>query len=536
MGFVIQERGFAHVFAGLRIVADAGAFSHFAFALRYTELRRFSARRLYNVGTDRGAQKKQNPPRACMRTFLSLFPASSSVALIACAALFQGCGFEYRWECKGPFEMSGAIRHILVDPVEGHRLYAAAENGGLWVLDDYREKEKGWRPLTDNLATFQVNDARVTPGARPLQMRGIAKSSVNPDYIVTANATGFVYHSKDHGRTWSKVTDHNFEYIRRILIAEGETQIRGNFGPRKLKETKLWIACSRGLFRIRLINDVLNSVDQLYPQTTSTQAQTADVLDAVRNPVNDDLYVGVRGQGVWKRPGSPTDPADAWTLSADWATADFSDFESAMIKLAITPDGSRLVAKFGRNVLVNDAAGASTGWTVASQVPFGDDVGGSDIGYRGNYQPSPTPGEWTHAVAISPTDRNVILVGQAALFVTTTGGQPGPAGAAAWTEVQRPGHEDIQSLAFAPDGASLFIANDGGVYRHPVPVPTGNVWPTDLNVKLTTAQFYRVGLNGSVAVGNADHQGLWGASRTTLCPPTRRRRAGSSFSSTMNIC
>ena len=246
----------------------------------------------------------------------------SSVALIACATLLQGRGFEYRWESKGPFEMSGAIRHILVDPGQSHRLYAAAENGGLWVLDDYREKEKGWRPLSDNLATFQINDVHDAPEARALQMRGIAKSSVNPDYIVTANAAGFVYHSKDHGRTWRKVTDQYFGYIRRILIAEGETQISDSFSnPRKLKEKKLWIACSLGLFRIRLINDVLNSVDQLYPQKTSTQAQTADVLDAVRNPVNDDLYIGVRGQGVWKRPGSPADPADAWTLSANWATA-----------------------------------------------------------------------------------------------------------------------------------------------------------------------------------------------------------------------
>src|SRR5436190_13309356 len=83
------------------------------------------------------------------------------------------------------------------------------------------------------------------------------------------------------------------------------------------------------------------------------------------------------------------------------------------------------------------------------------DVGGSDAGYRGNY--SGVTGEWCHAIAISPKDRNVIAVGQGALFVTTTGGQPGPAGAAAWTAVRRPGHEDIQSLAFAPDGASLFI-------------------------------------------------------------------------------
>src|SRR6185436_18714999 len=96
------------------------------------------------------------------RTFLSLFRAVSwprhlrylnLVVLIASAGTIQGC-FKYRWESKGPFEMSGAIRHILVDPVNDHRLYAGAENGGLWVLDDDRHRENGWRPLTDNLETL----------------------------------------------------------------------------------------------------------------------------------------------------------------------------------------------------------------------------------------------------------------------------------------------------------------------------------------------------------------------------------------------
>ena len=88
------------------------------------------------------------------------------LALIALVLLADGC-FTYRWETKGPFEMSGAIRHLLVDPTNSHRLYVGAENGGLWVLDDDRHPENGWRPLSDGLES--------------LQMRGIAKSSVNPD-------------------------------------------------------------------------------------------------------------------------------------------------------------------------------------------------------------------------------------------------------------------------------------------------------------------------------------------------------------------
>ena len=201
----------------------------------------------------------------------------------------------------------------------------------------------------------------------------------------------------------------------------------------------------------------------------------------------------------------------------------FGDPLSPMIKLAIMPDGSRLVAKFGRNVIVNDADGASIGWTPVSAVNFVDgngnaEVGGSDIGYRGNY--SGVGGEWAHAIAISPTDRNVIAVGQADLFISSSGGQPGPGGQPAWTAASS-GHEDIQSLAFSADGNSLFIANDGGVFQ--LPVPPGNASPKDLNTKLTTAQFFRVGLNGKVAVGNADHQGIWGTTDIEASPVVWKR-------------
>lgn len=400
------------------------------------------------------------------------------LAWIALALLAAGC-FTYRWETKGPFEMSGAIRHLVLDPVNPHRLYAGAENGGLWVLDDDRHPENGWRPLSDRLES--------------LQMRGVAKSSVDSNYLVAANAAGFVYLSKDHGASWAKITTQNFSYIRQILIAEGLTQVPAGNYTRLAKETRIWVAGRLGLFRIHLINDALDAVDKLYPQTA---AQEPDVLDAIRNTLNDDLYIGVRRKGVFKRDGIPANPADAWKESAKWA--DFGDNQSDMIKLAMTPTASRIVAKFGRNVILNDSAGASGSWTATSAVPF-EDSGGSDIGYRGNY--SNRIGEWTSAIAISPTDKNVIAVGQSPLFLSTNGGGD-------WTEVKA-GHEDQQRLAFSPDGTSLFIANDGGVFRRALSAAADHQ-PTGLNVKLTTAQFYRVGLNGQVAVGDADHQGIWG--------------------------
>jgi hypothetical protein len=43
-GFLIQQRVFALVFTALRTVADARCFSHFVFAPRCADLRRFAAK------------------------------------------------------------------------------------------------------------------------------------------------------------------------------------------------------------------------------------------------------------------------------------------------------------------------------------------------------------------------------------------------------------------------------------------------------------------------------------------------------------
>jgi len=286
-------------------------------------------------------------------------------------------------------------------------------------------------------------------------------------------------------------------------MTEGLTRIKAGNYTRLAKETKLYIACRRGFFQIRLVNDNFDSVTKLFPKGRNE----ADVLDAIKHPALPGVfYIGVRGQGVWH---SEND-GDVWSLSADSAT--FGDSGSPMIKLATDRSGARIVAKFGRNVVKNDAAGDPSAWVATTSVGFSDrDDGGSDIGYRGNY--SGTRGEWTHAVAVHPTNPDVIAVGQTALFISENGGS-------SWTQVGA-GHEDMQSLAFSPDGDRLYVANDGGVFFRTLGTADDIVdeATVSLNTRLTTMQFYRVGVQGNIAVGDADHQGIRGTANLNAETP-----------------
>lgn len=414
--------------------------------------------------------------RSCTRQVQTCAALAGTLALSACK-------FAYTWRSLGPFETSGVVRHLIVDPVRAQRLYAASENGGLWVLDDATNPAAGWRPLSDNLEN--------------LQMRGVAKSSVDSAYIVTANALGFVYHTRDHGGTWSRILDQSFSYIRRLLIAEGLTRIPAGNYTRLAKETTVLVAGRTGLHRLRLVNNQFDRVDTLFPRLP---AHGPDVLDLARDPVNPQLfYIGVRNQGIWRT----GDAGENWQLVATWAA--FGDPNSAMIKIAT--NGQRVVAKFGGNILVHDAGGDSVTWRATNAVGFADD-GGSDIGYRGNY--SAVRGEWVHAVAIHPSDTSVIAIGQAGLVLTEDGGST-------WVG-RASGHEDIQALAFSPDGARLYIANDGGVWTGRV-IGDSLAGLVSLNTRLTTLQFYRAAKNGSAVIGNADHQGIRGTRNIEANPP-----------------
>ena len=405
--------------------------------------------------------------------------AKVSVVLVVCT----GCTYRYHWVSLGPFETSGAIRHIMVDPANSNRLYAAAENGGVWVLDDVNETDAGWRPLSDQLEN--------------LQMRGIAKSSLDANYIVTANALGYVYHTTNHGQTWERVTNQNFGYVHRILIHEESATISVGSPPKLVhaRVTLLWLAARTGLYRIRLIDHRFEDIVELWPANDATRPK--DVLDVVRDPSDPTiLFIGVRNSGVW----STINGGESWSLSADWAT--FGDSNSQMIKLAA--NDSRVVAKLGRNVIINDIAGDSSSWVSTTPVEW-NDSGGSDIGYRGNY--SGRPGEWTHAIAIHPSDADTLVAGQLLLFLSTDGG-------VSWQPISG-GHEDTQSLTFSPGGDRLYIANDGGVFQFLM----SDASLIGLNKRLTTIQFYRVGINGAVAVGNADHQGIRGTANINASPP-----------------
>lgn len=406
------------------------------------------------------------------------------------------------WECVGPFEIIGTEdevfnrgigcgKHLAIDPSNHRRVYAAGVHGGLWVLNGAdRWPESTWRPLTDQL--------------EGLQMRAIAVAPSDPLNLYVGNGLGFVYRSRDRGASWSRTSNTNFAFIRRILVHASTPET-------------LFVASNSGFY---LSPDGGASWNQLLDPATFP---APDTLDAIMDPDDSSiLYIGVRGQGVFKT----FDSGQNWQTVLPFAAA--AQANRQMIRLALghrNADASlqtdldrTLAVKFGREVFVSSDGGRTQPQSRGQRGGSGGSTARSDRGAFG--------GEWCNVVAIDPINSAIILAGQQDLFKTTDGGATwrritGNDSTTAPDGLGNPGrliHEDFQDIRFDLEVPGLaYIACDGGVYVYKdgrVDDPVGGNVNTETfeerNLKFTTSQFFRVAVQGDLAVGNLDHNGLKG--------------------------
>ena len=378
-----------------------------------------------------------------------------------------------RWETVGPIDLSGCIKQVVVDPSDSNRIYAAAANGGVWVLDSISGyPTTNWRPLTDELEN--------------LQMRAVAVARSDPQILYAANGLRYLYRSPDRGVSWSRTSNTDLGEVRKILVHPSNPQT-------------VIVASHHGLY----ISFAGGGAG------TWTLSHAGDVLDAVMDPLDSSIiYIAERGVGIRKTTTMGFGP-DPWPIVLNWSRA--TSPSSSMIKIALgyrNADGSlqfdsnrTIAAKLGSEVFTNQRGGRDSGTDWQSRGARGGN------GY----------GDWCHAIAVDPFNPNVILAAQQELFRTDNGGT-------SWSQratYYKP-HEDQQSIAFDPNNSGVvYLANDGGVFRS---TDGGQVWYVEragaINVadeiaarrslvrRLITAEFYRVGVQGNHAVGNLYHSGI----------------------------
>jgi photosystem II stability/assembly factor-like uncharacterized protein len=128
------------------------------------------------------------------------------------------------WVSRGPSNVSGRTRAVLVDPddPDHNTWYAGSASGGIWKTTDGGQS---WRALTEELPNLATST--------------LAMSEANTDVIYAGTGEGFggvgmvagagIFKSTDKGETWEQLPstagDINFEYVNRLLVNPANEQI-----------------------------------------------------------------------------------------------------------------------------------------------------------------------------------------------------------------------------------------------------------------------------------------------------------------------
>lgn len=360
----------------------------------------------------------------------------------------------------------GRINVVAFDPSNDNTLYVGAPAGGLWKSTT---GGSNWTPLTDGTAFWGVSGICVDP------------FNVNTIYILTGDGDGGssrsagVWKTTNGGTTWA-ATGLSINYVTsstdgyKLLMDPSNNSV-------------LYAVMTNGLFKTTDAG------------VTWTNMIAGSFRDMEFRPGNSNTLYLSDGNTVRRS----LDAGVTWTTVYTVASAN-------RIALAVTPaDPNYVYALAGPNNGtgafrgVHRSVDGGTTWTVQSTTPniLGYDPAGNDASNQSWYD---------LALAVSPTNRDVIHTGGVNVWTSTNGGATMTI-QSYWIEGSvgyQYTHADIHELVYR--GNNLYCGSDGGVYRT---TNGGTTW-TDISPGLGITEWYRFGgtpQNASLYIGGAQDNG-----------------------------
>jgi len=370
------------------------------------------------------------------------------------------------WSLVGPIGAptggnAGRINRVVIDPVTTTTVYACAPAGGLW-----KSTNSGgtWNIIasTDALASIGCSDVAIDPTNNQILYLATGDGDAGDTYSIG------VLKSTNGGTTWSATglawNTNQGRTISRLLINPTNTQIVIAF-------------TSNGIYR------TTNG------GTSWTQVQNTNAFKDGEYKPGDPNTVYATGTRLFRS----TDGGATWTnITAGLPTSANVD----RLSVAVSPADANYVY-----ILAGSAANSGyyglyrstdsgLNWTQRSTTPnvMGWSTTGSDTGGQSWYD---------QALAVSPTNRDIVLVGGVNIWRSTNGGTNWTLHAH-WTGGGGAPfvHADMHDITFQPGSASTYyVGCDGGVFKT---TNTGGSF-TDNSSNMAIAQPYRIGLSNSNA-------------------------------------
>ncbi len=411
------------------------------------------------------------------------------------------------WVDRGPYNVGGRTRALVMDVRDENTLWAGAVSGGIWRSTDAGSSWDKITPSTQiqNVTTI-AQDQRA--GKEKTWYYGTGESLGNsasgPGAFYLGNG---VYKTTDDGETWTSLAatatnspnafDSGWDLIYRLSIDNSDTTI-----------DRLYAAA---LNRISRSDDGGNTWTTELGAGASTSTQSTDVMTISDGTTYATLSSNSTNGGIWR-----TTDGDNWTNILD---PNFPSVynrivmavnpmnENSIYFLATTPGSGQVSISFQNEEEYNslwkytyvsgDGTGAGGIWTdLSSSIPHGS---------AANFDNFYAQGAYDLVIKVKPNDSNTVVIGGTNLYISTDGFTTGnntnqiggytPGTTFPDFQIYKNHHPDNHELIFSPsDSNVLFSGSDGGVHRTDDMYADTVVW-TSLNNGYRSTQLYAVGFN-----------------------------------------
>ena len=361
------------------------------------------------------------------------------------------------WKSLGPTSMDSTAGRIVChafNPMNSSSIWVGASSGGVWKTTDRGDT---WTTIADDLPSIRVHAIAVNP--QDTNHLIIGTGHYLSGSFTLQPGIGLL-ETTDGGATWLP-NSLAFPFSQGV----GINAVR--FDPNN--PLRLYTAASNGLW-------ISDDGGQSWNTTLSGNVTDFEIVSTN----TQRLFAGVHSQGVYRS----DDGGQSWALLTNGLPAS-PNVHRVEMSLSDSAPGFVLVSivdptTFGATGVYKTSDGGDT-WNLFANAPDYLCNNGSCLGWFAN------------AVAVSPVDTNVIILGGIRLFTTSDGGQnwhwrgyySTPLGG---NKVGR-AYVDQQDAGFDPEHpTTAYMFNDGGVYRSE---DNGFFWHKK-NQGLVTAQFYRI--------------------------------------------
>lgn len=395
------------------------------------------------------------------------------------------------WEEKGPINIGGRTRAILVDRNNPQRIFAGAVTGGIWISNDGGAT---WGKYDDQMGTLSISC--------------MAQASNGDIYVGTGEAfypnpsgdgnSAFwgqgMYKSTDGGATFLPIAstwDANNTTLQNIWKAVFRVAVDPN------NPNRVYAATQRGLQMSD--NGGQTWTNPVKINNSPQQAQATDVK--VNSAGNVVVSVGN------KCFTSPTGNDNTFTLRSGSQSTQLPSTGVGRIEFAVAPsDPNTLYCLAATTTSIGTLKGVyrssdfGTTWEVLI-------TGGSD--YFEPFQAGPdadqAQGQYDNTIAVFPADKNHILLGGVDVYSWFEGGNWQQR--SLWNAFpfgQYYLHADQHNITFSPQVPNLvYFGNDGGLFKS----QDGGQSFSNMNKGYATTQAYSVAFSrdDKVMIGCQDN-------------------------------